>query len=165
MCRYVRVVAPRNPLIEVATFHFVPAAQSSPRVDAHPPRRAAICLGVCRAKRRHAVDDQNLGRRRYQWLRLSSVSEEDNARPSMPRVQVPSSVTKGEIFQVKALISHQMETGLRHDNEGNVIPRKIINKFVCRYNGVDVFSRRSARGRCRQPVSRVLPARHGKRPA
>ena len=57
----------------------------------------------------------------------------------MPRVQVPSAATKGEIFQVKALISHQMETGLRKDHEGNVIPRMIINKFVCRYNGVDVF--------------------------
>jgi sulfur-oxidizing protein SoxZ len=57
----------------------------------------------------------------------------------MPRVQVPSKVTKGEIFQVKALISHQMETGLRHDGDGQIIPRKIINKFVCRYNGVDAF--------------------------
>ena len=58
----------------------------------------------------------------------------------MPRVQVPSTATKGEIFQVKALISHEMETGLRHDTEGKVIPRKIINKFVCSYNGVDVFA-------------------------
>jgi sulfur-oxidizing protein SoxZ len=57
----------------------------------------------------------------------------------IPRVQVPSSVTRGEVFQVKTIISHQMETGLRHDSEGNVIPRKIINKFVCRYNGVEVF--------------------------
>ena len=56
-----------------------------------------------------------------------------------PRIQVPRTVTKGEIFQVKALISHQMETGLRHDGEGEVIPRKIITKFVCRYNGVEVF--------------------------
>jgi sulfur-oxidizing protein SoxZ len=56
-----------------------------------------------------------------------------------PRVQVPNIATNGEIFQVKALISHQMETGLRQDSEGKVIPRKIINKFVCRYNGLDVF--------------------------
>ncbi len=56
-----------------------------------------------------------------------------------PRVQVPSAAAKGEIFQIKALISHQMETGLRRDDQGNVIPRKIINKFVCRYNDVVVF--------------------------
>jgi len=57
----------------------------------------------------------------------------------VPRVQVPSAAAKGEIFQVKALISHQMETGLRRDPQGDVIPRNIINKFVCRYNDVVVF--------------------------
>jgi len=56
-----------------------------------------------------------------------------------PRVQLPSAATKGEVFQVKAIIGHQMETGLRKDAEGNVIPRKIIHKFVCRYNRVEVF--------------------------
>jgi len=53
---------------------------------------------------------------------------------------VPSAAAKGEVFPVKTLISHQMETGLRRDDQGNVIPRKIINKFTCRYNDVVVFS-------------------------
>ena len=57
-----------------------------------------------------------------------------------PRIEVPATVAKGEIFSVKTLISHPMETGLRHDDQGGVIPRKIINKFVCRYGGVEVFS-------------------------
>ena len=56
-----------------------------------------------------------------------------------PRVQVPSVAATGEVFQVKALISHQMETGLRRDPKGDVIPRKIINKFACRYNDIVVF--------------------------
>ena len=55
-------------------------------------------------------------------------------------VLVPRSAAKGEIFPVKALIAHEMETGLRRDEQGNIIPRKIINKFVCRYAGVVVFS-------------------------
>ncbi len=58
----------------------------------------------------------------------------------IPRVVVPSAAAKGEVFQVKTIISHQMETGLRHDDQGQVIPRKIINRFVCRYGGVVVFS-------------------------
>jgi sulfur-oxidizing protein SoxZ len=57
-----------------------------------------------------------------------------------PRVQVPSNVANGEVFSVKTLISHRMETGLRHDGQGNAIPRKILNKFICRHNGVVVFS-------------------------
>jgi sulfur-oxidizing protein SoxZ len=56
-----------------------------------------------------------------------------------PRVQVPSAAAKGEVFQIKTLINHQMETGLRHDDQSDVIPRRIINKFVCRYNDVVVF--------------------------
>ena len=57
-----------------------------------------------------------------------------------PRVVVPSAAAKGETFLVRTLISHKMETGLRRDAQGKVIPRKIINKFVCRYNDTQVFS-------------------------
>jgi sulfur-oxidizing protein SoxZ len=57
-----------------------------------------------------------------------------------PRVQVPATAAKGQLFQIKTLIHHQMETGLRQDRHGKAIPRKIINKFVCRYDGVVVFS-------------------------
>lgn len=41
---------------------------------------------------------------------------------------------------VRSLITHRMETGLRSDADGNAIPRKIINRFVCNYNGEEVFS-------------------------
>ena len=57
-----------------------------------------------------------------------------------PRVQVPEAVAKGETFKIRALISHPMETGLRRNAEGRAIPRKIINKFMCRYNDIVVFS-------------------------
>jgi sulfur-oxidizing protein SoxZ len=57
-----------------------------------------------------------------------------------PRVLLPSAAAKGEIFKVKSIINHQMETGFRHDAQGRVIPRKIINRFICRYGGEVVFS-------------------------
>ena len=50
----------------------------------------------------------------------------------VPRVLLPSAAAKGEIFKVKSIINHRMETGLRHDAQGRVIPRNIIHKFVCR---------------------------------
>ncbi|MFA1625399.1 thiosulfate oxidation carrier complex protein SoxZ [Rhizobium mongolense] len=53
---------------------------------------------------------------------------------------VPGTAAKGEVIPVKTIIQHKMETGLRTDGEGEVIPRKIINKFICRYGGVVVFS-------------------------
>ena len=57
-----------------------------------------------------------------------------------PRVKAPKSATKGEIIEIKTLISHPMESGQRKDADGNPIARKIINKFACKYNGVVVFS-------------------------
>ncbi len=57
-----------------------------------------------------------------------------------PRVKVPSTAAKGEVVTIKTLISHEMESGQRKDKDGNVIPRKIINKFTCTFNGKEVFS-------------------------
>jgi len=58
-----------------------------------------------------------------------------------PRVKVPKSAKKGDVIQVKTLFSHKMETGLRKDKKtGKLIPRKIINKFECLFNGKEVFS-------------------------
>jgi sulfur-oxidizing protein SoxZ len=33
-----------------------------------------------------------------------------------------------------------MESGQRRDREGRTIPRKIINRFTCEFNGKPVFS-------------------------
>ncbi len=59
---------------------------------------------------------------------------------SKPRVKVPKSASAGDIITIKTLLSHTMESGIRKDKDGNVIPRKIINKFVCEFNGAVVFS-------------------------
>ncbi len=56
-----------------------------------------------------------------------------------PRVKVPKKAAKGEIIEIKTLISHKMESGQRKDSDGNTIPRKIINHFMCKYNGEVVF--------------------------
>jgi sulfur-oxidizing protein SoxZ len=57
-----------------------------------------------------------------------------------PRVKLPKSATAGEVIVIKTLISHEMESGQRKDKEGKPIPRQIINKFTCEFNGQPVFS-------------------------
>ncbi|WP_157015719.1 thiosulfate oxidation carrier complex protein SoxZ [Mesorhizobium xinjiangense] len=57
-----------------------------------------------------------------------------------PRVKVPKSAAAGEVITIKTLISHEMESGQRKDKQGDTIPRKIINKFTCDFNGQPVFS-------------------------
>lgn len=57
-----------------------------------------------------------------------------------PRVKVPKSAAAGDVITIKSLISHPMESGQRKDGDGNIIPRQIINKFECTFNGKPVFS-------------------------
>ncbi|MBN2740132.1 MAG: thiosulfate oxidation carrier complex protein SoxZ [Rhodobacteraceae bacterium] len=56
-----------------------------------------------------------------------------------PRVKVPKSASAGEVITIKTLISHPMESGQRKDKDGKVIPREIINRFTCDFNGENVI--------------------------
>ena len=58
-----------------------------------------------------------------------------------PRIKLDKKeAKKGDIVEVKALVAHVMETGQRKDAQGATIPRKILNKFTCEFNGKPVFS-------------------------
>jgi sulfur-oxidizing protein SoxZ len=58
-----------------------------------------------------------------------------------PRIKLDRKEVKaGDIVEVKALVSHVMETGQRKDAEGKTIPRKILNKFTCTVAGKQVFA-------------------------
>lgn len=61
------------------------------------------------------------------------------AKGVKPRVKVPKSASAGETITIKTLISHKMESGQRKDKEGNVIPRSIINRFTCDFEGQSVI--------------------------
>src|SRR5215211_7908187 len=54
-------------------------------------------------------------------------------------VSVPTKAKRGEVMEIKTLVQHPMETGYRRDASGAVIPRDIIEKFVCTYNGEEIF--------------------------
>ena len=56
-----------------------------------------------------------------------------------PRVKAPKSAAAGEVVTLKTLISHPMESGQRKDSSGNKIPRSIINRFTCDFNGQNVI--------------------------
>ena len=54
-------------------------------------------------------------------------------------INFPPRAKRGEIIEIKTLIQHPMETGYRLDSKGAVIPRDIISRFTCAYNGDEVF--------------------------
>ncbi len=54
-------------------------------------------------------------------------------------INVPAKAKRGEIIAIKTLISHHMESGFRVGPMGVMIPRDIIETFVCTYNGEEIF--------------------------
>jgi sulfur-oxidizing protein SoxZ len=55
------------------------------------------------------------------------------------RINVPAKAKRGDIIEIKTLMSHIMETGYRRTATGELIPRNIITSFTCRYNGAEIF--------------------------
>ena len=67
------------------------------------------------------------------------------------RLQVPASVRKGEVFEVRVLVQHPMETGFRRDMDGSSIPMHILNRLSCQYGGREVFSAELGSGMSANP--------------
>ena len=55
-------------------------------------------------------------------------------------LRVPTTIEKGAVVEIRALIQHVMETGYRPNAEGVLQARDIIWRFTCRYDGEVVFN-------------------------
>ena len=55
------------------------------------------------------------------------------------RINLPASAKRGEIIQIRTILSHPMETGHRRDTNGKPIPRDIIREVITRYDGAEIF--------------------------
>jgi sulfur-oxidizing protein SoxZ len=55
-------------------------------------------------------------------------------------INAPASAKRGEVIEIRATIGHPMETGFRPGDDGKLLPRNIIKRFTCRYNGETVFT-------------------------
>jgi len=54
-------------------------------------------------------------------------------------VKVQARARRGEVIDITAMVAHPMETGFRTGENGQILPRNIVQLFVCRYDGVEVF--------------------------
>ena len=60
---------------------------------------------------------------------------------SKPRLKFPEqSAAAGDVIEIKALITHVMETGNRKTADGQPIPRNIIHTFKAEYDGKPFFT-------------------------
>ncbi len=56
-----------------------------------------------------------------------------------PRIKMPKEAKRGSVIEIKTLVPHSMESGQRRDQNGAIVPRKIINRFSCTFNGKLMF--------------------------
>jgi len=54
-------------------------------------------------------------------------------------VNMPATARRDEIIEIRTLAGHSMETGFRRTQTGELVPRDIITRFVCTYNGAEIF--------------------------
>lgn len=54
-------------------------------------------------------------------------------------IHLPKKAKRGEVIEIRTMISHVMETGFRRTQSGEPIPRNIITAFTCRYNDAEIF--------------------------
>lgn len=61
------------------------------------------------------------------------------ALSNRPRLKLPSSAKAGEIIEIRTLLDHPMETGLRRTPDGQPIARDMLTRFQADANGANFF--------------------------
>ena len=54
-------------------------------------------------------------------------------------ITMPATAKRGDVVEIRTLIAHPMETGYRRGDDGRILPRNLIRRFACRYDGETVF--------------------------
>ena len=72
------------------------------------------------------------------------------------RIQVQREARRGDLIEVRIVIQHPMETGFRYDSLGRQTPRNVIQRFECRYGGVEVFRASMGAGIAANPYLRFF---------
>jgi len=55
-------------------------------------------------------------------------------------ISIPKTARLGEVIAVRVTIQHPMESGYRPDAMGRRLPRDIVRRFTCHYDGELVFA-------------------------
>lgn len=55
------------------------------------------------------------------------------------RVRMPATARRGEVVEIRAQVEHPNDSGLRSDPMGRTIPRHVVERFTCTFEGEMVF--------------------------
>ncbi|MFM7343396.1 MAG: thiosulfate oxidation carrier complex protein SoxZ, partial [Betaproteobacteria bacterium] len=82
----------------------------------------------------------------------------------LARIQLLSPPLRGQPVQVRLLIDHPMETGLRFDFSGNAVPKNVVHTLQADYAGQTVFRAKFGPGISANPFLQfwLLPTESGR---
>ena len=133
----IHLFAAGNPNPEVAVFHLTPLAgkpEISTRVRLNETQQV---IAVARS-----AEGKVWATSREVRITVSGCLMRGDDVPealSNPRVSVPSSFSAGQPGEIRTLITHPMETGLREGDDGEPLPRHIIERFTVSVDGDTAF--------------------------
>lgn len=140
--RSVHVFADGNPFPEVVSLHFAPE---------NGPARVSTRFRLDSGK--HLIwaaaelsDGSVLTATSEVSVVIGGCDKDSGIAPNtpepqpVPRVKLPERAGRGDLVEVHSHILHRMETGLRADTAGNLLPRRIIHRMECHYAGRVVFA-------------------------
>jgi sulfur-oxidizing protein SoxY len=127
-----------NPNPEIAVFRFTPRAGKAEVSTRVRLNESQTVIAVARTSRGEVL----MASRDVRVTVSGCLARNDDAGAEgmrQPRVSVPGNLRANRPAEVRTLISHPMETGLREDDEGQLIPRRIIRAFRAELEGELVF--------------------------
>lgn len=64
----------------------------------------------------------------------------------LARVQIPPTVRRDEVIEIRVLLQHPMETGYRFDVLGSAVPKNVIHTFTVHYAAQLIFKAEMSTG-------------------
>lgn len=135
----IHLFATGNPYPEIASFRLSPAAglpEISTRVRLNESQQV---IAIARSHR-----GETFATARDVRITVSGClmrGDDQGPEPlANPRVSLPERFIAGQPGEVRTLISHPMETGLREGADGETLPRHIIERFTVTLDGEAAFT-------------------------
>lgn len=149
----IRIFATGNPRVEVIDFLFQDAsaiADLSTRIRLNESQ-AVIALATSRSGR-HWVVERDV-RVTVSGCLMRSDEQADGGMQN-PRIALPRRIQKGQTFEVRTLLNHPMETGLREGSDGRLLPQNLVRSLQVQLDGQPVFETRFHSGTSANPYVR-----------
>ncbi|HSF65722.1 MAG TPA: thiosulfate oxidation carrier protein SoxY [Paracoccaceae bacterium] len=140
----VHVLADGNPSPHVLSAWFTPAcgrAELSTRIRLETTQTVTAVAQM--SDGRHLRVDRDISVAFGACGQVGTGTNDDvvNFQPET-RISVPEAAVRGEVFAVRGIISHPMETGMRYSPTHEMIRQRIVSRFGCLYNGQEIFRAR-----------------------